>query len=246
MQAMDSKTTDLMRTLDVLAAELDALTFSSPVTHVYNPLVYAREPTRLYIERYAGLGAENVLIGMNPGPWGMAQTGVPFGAVDPARDWLGLEAEVDAPPNIHPKRPVEGFACRRAEVSGMRVWGWAEDVFGTPERFFRSFFIHNYCPLLFLADTARNVTPDKLQASERLAMQAPCDRALRRFIEILEPKRVIGVGVWAEARAKEVLEGLDVEIRRILHPSPASPIANRGWAEQASAQLEQMGIVLPS
>lgn len=246
MPAMDSKLTDLMQVLDDLAAELDALAFSAPVAHVYNPLVYAREPTRLYVERYAGLGAENVMIGMNPGPWGMAQTGVPFGAVEPARDWLRLEAKVGSPPAIHPKRPIDGFACTRAEVSGMRVWGWAKDTFGTPERFFRTFFIHNYCPLLFLADTARNVTPDKLQAAERRAMQEPCNRALRRFIEILAPKRVIGIGVWAETRAKEVLDGMDVDIHRILHPSPASPIANRGWAEQAAAQLKEIGIDLPS
>ena len=242
---MNPKEKELMQVLDDLSAELDGLSFTDPVAHVYNPLSYAREPTRLYIERYAGLGAENVMIGMNPGPWGMTQTGVPFGAIEPARDWLKLEAEVGQPPTIHPKRPVQGFACERAEVSGMRLWGWARERFGTPERFFRTFFIHNYCPLLFLAESARNVTPDKLKAVERNAMQEPCHRALRRFIEILEPKRVIGIGVWAEARAKEVLDGMDLEISRILHPSPASPAANRGWAEQATAQLEAMGIEIP-
>ena len=126
----------------------------------------------------------------------------------------------------------------------MRVWGWAQETFGTPERFFRQFFIHNYCPLLFLADTARNVIPEKLKAPERNAMLEPCNRALRRFIEVLAPKRVIGVGVWAEARARETLKGMDVEVTRILHPSPASPVANRGWAEQATAQLKAMGIEL--
>ena len=235
---------ELMKILDELSEELDRLRFSEPVAHVYNPLSYAREPIRRYLERFAGLGAPNVFIGMNPGPWGMAQTGIPFGAVEPVRDWLGLESEVGTPPDEHPKRPVEGFACRRSEVSGMRVWGWAEETFGTPERFFRTFFIHNYCPLLFLADTARNVTPDKLKASERSSMTEPCNRALRRFIEILAPRRVIGVGVWAEARAREALDGLDLEIHRILHPSPASPAANRGWSEQASAQLRAMGIEL--
>lgn len=232
----------LMQILDELSAELEGLSFSSPVAYVYNPLTYAREPIRKYLERYGGLGAENVFIGMNPGPWGMAQTGVPFGAVEPVRDWLGLEAEVGSPPTEHPKRPVQGFACKRAEVSGMRVWGWAQETFGTPEAFFKLFFIHNYCPLLFLADTGRNLTPDKLKAAERNAMLEPCNRALRRFIEALAPKRVIGVGVWAEARARETLGDMDLEISKMLHPSPASPAANRGWAEQASAQLREMGI----
>lgn len=235
-----------MNILDALSDELEKLSFSDPVAHVYNPLTYAREPTQKYMERYAGLGAENVFIGMNPGPWGMAQTGVPFGAIEPVRDWLGLESEVGSPPGQHPKRPVEGFACKRAEVSGMRVWTWAKETYGTPERFFSTFFIHNFCPLLFLADTGRNLTPDKLKAAERNAVIEPCNRALRAFIEELAPKRVIGVGVWAEARARDALEGLDIEVTRILHPSPASPVANRGWAEQADAQLRAMGIDLPT
>ena len=239
-------TMELMQILDDLSADLESLSFSAPVAHVYNPLAYAREPLKLYVERYAGLGAENMMLGMNPGPWGMAQTGVPFGAIEPARNWLKVEAPVGSPPEIHPKRPVDGFACKRAEVSGMRVWSWAETTFGEPEEFFRTFFIHNYCPLLFLADTARNVTPDKLKAAERKAMQEICDRALRRFVEAMKPKRVIGIGVWAEGRAKETLKGVDVEITRILHPSPASPAANRGWAEQAMAQLDAMGIPLPT
>jgi len=42
---------------------------------------------------------------MNPGPWGMAQTGVPFGEINAVKDWLGINAEVDKPQKQHPKRP---------------------------------------------------------------------------------------------------------------------------------------------
>ena len=55
---------------------------------------------------------------------------------------------------------------------------------------------------------------------------------------------VLGVGKFAEKRAREIL-GNRVEIGTILHPSPASPIANRGWAEQAEKQLVALGIPLP-
>ena len=230
---------------DELARELANLDFSPPAAYVYNPLDYARSPYDRYLKRYGGGVKEVLFVGMNPGPWGMAQTGVPFGAVTPVRDWLKLGDEaVGRPQREHPKRPVEGFDCRRDEVSGVRIWGWAQKTFGTPERFFERFFIGNYCPLLFLDEGGRNVTPDKLKASDRETLLPPCDRALRRTAEALGVERVIGVGVWAEGRARTALQGLDVEIGRVLHPSPASPAANRGWAEAATRQLAAIGIEL--
>jgi single-strand selective monofunctional uracil DNA glycosylase len=63
----------------------------------------------------------------------MAQTGVPFGEVGLVRDFLGIEAKVDQPARVHPKRPIEGFACMRSEVSGRRVWGWVQDRFGSAD-----------------------------------------------------------------------------------------------------------------
>ncbi len=230
---------------DDLAAELATLAFSAPVAHVYNPLEYAREPHVQYLERYGGKKPEVLFVGMNPGPWGMAQTGVPFGAVSAVREWLDIDGEVGKPADEHPKRPVLGFECSREEVSGARVWGWARDAFGTPERFFERFFVGNYCPLLFLEAGGRNLTPDKLKASERNALLPPCDRALRRVVETLGVRLVVGVGVWAEKRAQVALDGLDIEIRRVLHPSPASPAANRGWAEAATRQLAEMGVEIP-
>ena len=235
----------LSRITDDLVQEIRGLSFSPPVAYVYNPLEYAIVPHRRYLDRFARKSPEGVFLGMNPGPWGMAQTGIPFGAVSAVRDWLGIEGKVGRPPREHPKRPVEGFGCGREEVSGARLWGWARDVFGTPARFFERFFVANYCPLLFLEEGARNLTPDKLAARDREAILGPCDRALRRLVEELEPARVIGVGGYAEARARQALEGLGVEIGRVLHPSPASPLANRGWGEKATAELRELGIDIP-
>lgn len=232
----------LQEIADDLVAELRGLSFASPVAYVYNPLEYARRPYRRYVEKY-GQGTKEVLfVGMNPGPWGMAQTGIPFGAVEPVTGWLGILEKVEKPPRQHPKRPVRGFDCPRNEVSGLRVWHWARDTFGSPAIFFRRFFIGNYCPLLFLAESGRNLTPDKLAAAEREALLPPCDRALRRTVEATRPRWVIGFGVWAEGRARTALEGLDVEIGRILHPSPASPAANRGWSERAERELASLGV----
>jgi len=229
---------------DALARSLDTLRFRKPVTHVYNPLGYARSGWRAYAERYGRGTKEVVFIGMNPGPFGMAQTGVPFGEVELVRDWLGIDAKIGRPPREHPKRPVEGFACARREVSGQRLWGFARDRFEKPERFFARFFVANYCPLLFLEASGRNRTPDKLPAAERVPLERACDAALRRTVGILRPRLVVGVGHFAESRARHALEGMDVAIGRIPHPSPASPAANRGWAEQAERALVALGVAI--
>lgn len=227
--------------MDRLCARLAKLKFGAPVTHVYNPLEYARPPVSLYFEKY-GTGKKRVVfLGMNPGPWGMAQTGVPFGEIEIARSWLGLEAPVEKPENEHPKRPVSGFDCSRSEVSGSRLWSYFKDRFKTPQRFFKDHFVYNYCPLMFLEESGRNRTPDKLKASERKRLFKICDQALVELVETLSPEWVIGVGQFAEKRARQAL-GNEVKVARILHPSPASPVANRGWAEQAEKQLKELGI----
>ena len=228
-----------------LSEEVHRLDFAAPVSHVYNPLDYAWNAHSQYLERFGRPPKEVLFLGMNPGPWGMAQTGVPFGEVGAARDWLGIDAPVGKPDPEHPKRPVTGFACTRSEVSGARLWGWAKDTFSTPQRFFERFFIANYCPLAFLESTGRNRTPDKLPAAEREPLLAACDRALVRTVGLLRPEIVIGVGVFAEGRARAALGGLDTRIGRILHPSPASPAANRGWVERATRELRALGVDLP-
>ena len=232
--------------VDALNEALSGLRFSDPVTHVYNPLRYARRPWTQYIERYARPGVKAMFIGMNPGPWGMAQTGIPFGEIAAVRDWLKLDGPQARPEIEHPRRPVEGLDCARSEVSGRRVWGWAAENFGTADAFFDEFFIANYCPLSFMEESGRNRTPDKLPAAERTPLYEACDVFLRQLVDTLRPQMVIGVGVFAESRAKEALGPDRVQFGRILHPSPASPIANRGWAPQATAQLKALGFDIGS
>lgn len=239
---MTARLEELVRRLSEAVGDLG---FAPPVTHVYNPLDYAWETHREYLRRFGGAPKEVLLVGMNPGPWGMAQTGVPFGEIGAVRDWMGIEGVVGRPAAEHPKRPIEGFACGRSEVSGSRLWGWARDRFGSPEAFFERFFVWNYCPLVFMEESGRNRTPDKLPRAECEPLFAACDRALREAVEHLEPKLAVGVGKFAEGRLREVLAGQDVGIGCVLHPSPASPAANRDWAGKAEEQLRELGVVLP-
>lgn len=228
-----------------LAQAVGPLCFAPPVAYVYNPLVYARAPHELYLARFGGEPKEVLFVGMNPGPFGMAQTGVPFGDVAMVRDWMGIEAPVGKPVPEHPKRPIEGFRCPRGEVSGARLWGWARSVFDRPEEFFKKFFVWNYCPLCFMEESGRNLTPDKLPATERAPLTLACDHALRQLVNTLHPSIVIGIGGFAEKQARNALDGVRVPvIGRIPHPSPASPAANRGWAASAEKALAQFGISL--
>ena len=224
-----------------LSLAVGRMEFSPPVTHVYNPLDYAWAPHEQYLRRFGGGRKRIVFLGMNPGPFGMVQCGIPFGEIAAARDWLGIDAPVGKPARENPKRPVEGFACPRSEVSGRRLWGLFQERFGSAEAFFAEHFVANYCPLAFF-DGGRNLTPDKLPAREAGPLYAACDEHLRALVAALEPEWIVGVGGFAEARAAEALRGTATRIGRVLHPSPASPAANRGWAEAATRQLVAQGI----
>lgn len=237
---------DLIRISRRLADECDALSFDEPVTHVYNPLRYAQASVEQYLTKYGKKPGRVVFLGMNPGPWGMAQTGVPFGEVSFVRDWMKLDAQVDKPANEHPKRPVEGLACTRSEVSGARLWGWAKERFGPARSFFARFFVLNYCPLSFMEAGGRNVTPDKLPKAEREPLFDVCDRFLVETIDTLSPSMIIGVGAFARQRAEKLLGDRNIPIGQMLHPSPASPKANRGWAAAAEEDLRGLGIELPA
>jgi single-strand selective monofunctional uracil DNA glycosylase len=234
----------LWRAAEKLSTELDQLRFGAPVTHVYNPLRYAAKPHRAYLRKYGATKKKVVFLGMNPGPYGMAQTGVPFGEIAHVRDFLGIEGRVDQPAHVHPARPIEGFACTRSEVSGARLWGAFQARHKTAERMFEERFVANYCPLVFMEESGKNRTPDKLPKPEQVALIAACDAHLRTLVELLEPQWVIGVGGFAQASATRALQGRAVRVATILHPSPASPLANRGWAEQAEKQLKALGLDL--
>ncbi len=238
MAALADAVVDLSRDL---CERVDRLRFAGSVTHVYNPLRYARAAHEQYL-RLAARPSTALLLGMNPGPWGMAQTGVPFGEVATVRDWLAIDGTIERPPLEHPKRPVLGYECRRSEVSGARLWGWAQERFVTPAAFFARFFVWNYCPLSFMVESGANLTPDKLPAHERKPLFEVCDRALAALVALAEPTMIIGIGKFAEARARAALPQT-TQIGCILHPSPASPAANRGWSLAAQAQLEELGVL---
>jgi single-strand selective monofunctional uracil DNA glycosylase len=241
-ECLPERLADLILTGQRLRQVVSGLRFRSPVWHVYNPLDYAWPCYELYLRRFATPPKRVVFLGMNPGPFGMVQTGIPFGEVSAVRDWLGICSEVVKPLRQHPQRPVTGFDCRRSEISGQRLWRLFAERFGSPERFFAHHFVLNYCPLAFMERSGRNRTPDKLPTRERELLFAACDQHLKETIQVLEPEWLIGIGDFARRRAEAVLPSGSTKVGQILHPSPANPSANRAWAAVVAKQLESLGV----
>jgi len=232
----------LIKAARELSQAVSGLKFFPPVAVVYNPLEYAWESHALYLKTYGNSKKKIIFLGMNPGPWGMAQTGIPFGEINAVKDWLGIDAPVNKPKIQHPKRPIEGFQCQRSEISGLRLWGLFKEKFATAENFFKHHFVANYCPLVFMEESVRNRTPDKLKPKERQILFHICDRHLQQVVQILEPQWLIGVGKFTENRALTALKKTNINIGSILHPSPASPAANKDWPGTVTQQLKDLKI----
>ena len=211
----------------------DSLVKEGSVDAVYNPLAYAWEPHRAYLELASGGGAKTLLLGMNPGPHGMGQMGIPFAATSVVRDLLKItNLEVGQPRKPHPKRPISGLDWPKEEVSGTRLWGLLANEYGSAESIFKSVFLLNHCPLmLFSGERATNITPDKITGPTTKALLERCDEHLREVVDIMQIERVIGVGRYSEKRALNALSGIDISVTTCWHPSPASPLANRNKGE---------------
>jgi single-strand selective monofunctional uracil DNA glycosylase len=232
----------LIRAAKQLGAAVARLRFGEPVNYVYNPLAYAWAPHEAYLRKFGCTPKQVVFLGMNPGPFGMAQTGVPFGEIAAVRDWLRVKGTVARPKREHPKRAITGFACARSEVSGKRLWGLFAERFGRSDDFFAQHIVMNYCPLAFIEASGRNRTLDKLAPGEKAKLFAVCDEHLKTIIAALQPQWLIGIGDFAARRAGAVFNNGQLKLGRILHPSPASPAANRDWKTMAAIQLEEMGV----
>ncbi len=214
---------------------------------VYNPLVYAREPFERYLQQSKGASIETIYFGMNPGPWGMAQTGVPFGEIESVTQWMGISGKIDMPEAPIEKRPILGYAATRREVSGMRLWNLFKELYGEAPRFFRKSTVLNYCPLLFFDESTKNITPATLPKQIRSAVELICDNTLSKIIRLLDPKNCVAIGRYVEKRLlsilglekkpKEYSDTNEPSIFHIPHPSPANPQANRDWSSQCKIIL---------
>ena len=208
----------------------------------YNPLDYAWDVHEAYLRRMGGSGARTVVLGMNPGPHGMGQMGIPFAATSVVRDLLGITGiPVGQPEPADSRRPVVGLEYPREEVSGTRLWGLLSEHYGDAGAIASRVFLVNHCPLmLFSGPRATNITPDKVGGKRARALLERCDQHLREVVAALDGQRVIGVGKFAESRARSALADEAVGVVGCWHPSPASPLANRNGGADWRANVREV------
>jgi len=213
------------------------------IDYVYNPLDYAWEIHKEYLKLASHGNPKCILLGMNPGPHGMGQMGIPFAASSIVRDLFGITGIKVMQPKIpHPARPVLGLEYPRDEISGTRIWNLLSKLYKTRNSIFDNVFVVNHCPLmLFNGQRATNITPDKIKGLTVNKLLNACDQHLLEVSEILEADTVVGIGKYAEKRAKTVFDQTQVQVKGCWHPSPASPLANRNngkdWQENIIAVL---------
>ncbi|PBC29090.1 Single-strand selective monofunctional uracil DNA glycosylase [Apis cerana cerana] len=228
-----------------LVIELGKITFHSPIEYVYSPLEYAFNIHTMYVQKYCNTIKKILFLGMNPGPWGMSQTGVPFGEISMVRDWLKICGPVGKPVKEQPKRKVTGFQCNRSEISGKRLWSLFQKLCGSPEKFFQQAYIHNYCPIALMKKNGCNITPAEIKAgSEIQILHSSCDKALLDIIKIIKAEIIIGIGGYAEKRAQFVIQSskLPVKVLCLPHPSPRA-VNNKNWSEKATKKLSEFGLL---
>lgn len=235
-----SAATAILASARRLSEAMQALHFGEPVAYCYNPLGYAWAGYEAYVRKFVHGKIDVLYLGMNPGPFGMAQTGVPFGEITAVTEWMGISELVGQPARMHPKRPIEGFSCPRSEVSGRRLWGLFGELYGSAEAFFAQSYVENFCPLIWMRESGANITPTQLTPEQRTQIDAACQQHLQEIIRILQPSALVGVGLYAMkqlAIAQKALGDKERLVAPILHPSPASPMANKCWPDKPREQL---------
>ena len=169
------------------------------------------------------------MVGMNPGP---VRDGADGRAVRRRRRWCATSSASRGRSGSrrveHPRRPIAGFDCHRSEVSGTRFWGWARDRFGTAERFFERVYVANWCPLVFMEESGRNVRRTSCPPPSARRSSSVCNEALARVAETLA-RRSSSASAASPSSGRARRSATSVRIGRILHPSPASPAANNDW-----------------
>ncbi|XP_063985859.1 single-strand selective monofunctional uracil DNA glycosylase-like isoform X2 [Diachasmimorpha longicaudata] len=227
-----------------LTKALQKILFGAPVEYVYSPIEYAFSVHSNYVHKFCKDAKKILFLGMNPGPWGMSQTGVPFGEVNTVVNWLELSGNVETPPREQPDRKVQGLLCKRSEVSGRRFWELFKRLSRTPDVFFRHSFLRNYCPVALMDAGGRNITPAELKGPEYSRVIQLCDTVLGDVLKILKVEIVVGVGRFAEKRARHVVKAqkLSTQVVWIPHPSPRAA-GYQDWSICAQKHLHDLDLL---
>jgi len=231
-----------------------------------DPTRYCRSAWAAYLQMAARLGCV-LVVGMNPGPHGMAQTGVPF--TDPwIVDELDLQApRADVPPADipavgswrHRSHRARGVLGSKREESAKRLWPLlreicapyaavgpsADKIAEATRRVCNEVLLVNALPICWLDPAGKNVSAEQVEkrapAQVREGLRDLVNEWLQAVADILRPAAVIGVGRWA----REFVTDLDVDHfveipfrDGIKHPSPSAG-SEAAWRAEAEPILRR-------
>lgn len=131
------------------------------------------------------------------------------------------------------------------QVSGARFWELFRRLCPTPESFFNNCAIHNLCPLAFMTETGKNVAPSDMPVKILRQLDSLCDTTFLEVVSLFKVEHVITVGKYAYTCAQKAMTAANVThvaLHCMMHPSPANPSANKGWADIAEGQLREFGV----
>jgi Uracil DNA glycosylase superfamily. len=208
-----------------------------------NVFSYAIDPFLEYLEKAERGSVRTLYLGMNPGPYGMYRTGIPFCDFVTKREFLKITASVDETfidvDAVRGEKPDE----KRREVSGMRLWGLFESVYHSPERFFSSSLVLSYSPLIFFRSEGRraNIALSDVKSLDRKRIEKVSDEFLKRYIKELKCDTLVGIGDYAHRALVRCSDG--ERLLKIAHPSPANPAANGDWAGRTYCYLKSEGVM---
>ena len=207
---------ELYKSLNI---ELDELKFFPPCFYVYNPLSYCFESFKIYFEYLNTEEEINLFFGINPGPFGMAQTGIPFGDKETVKNYLKIEPKIDIDkiPKQHPKKQILGLEVKRVEKSGRIFWGVIKEFYPEKYDFFKSNFVLNFCPLCFLDEQGRNITPKVLRKEDQIALYKILEIFMLKLFKLIKIKKLIAIG----DETFSYLNALNtkLKIQTIIHPA---------------------------
>jgi single-strand selective monofunctional uracil DNA glycosylase len=226
---------------------------------IWNPGLYAASWHALFRKEYPASAGCILVFGLNPGPYGMAQTGIPFTDLKRLREHLprlakGLErrgcslAGVGLAP-----RSLRPYLSRTFESSAVRVYRFLSRGWGSAEDGWRSVVVANPCSLLFMDAAGENRTPadlvgavsrrtGSLVAARRLRERCNALRRLaaREAVRVLSPRGVVLLG-------KDAQRAMQTGIAPLLGPDsilgwehPARAVPDR-WAMGLLEEIKRRG-----
>jgi len=193
---------------------------------VINPLEYLWLQYGYYTSCYHNQYPRAMIIGMNPGPKGMSQTGIPFGSPNiipsilPNKSLFNEIRDNEGSPVSSPHRRITGPSNTTVEVSGNRLWSALIKRYGDFKSITSEIFVDNICPLLFLCgkNGSKNLTPDKLTPSPaKIILIRLCTERLQKIYQCLgEPSNIVALGRWSHKFLEKMFP--KVRVTYILHP----------------------------